>query len=223
MEYRYLETTGALNVPGPEAGWRGRRDGSAWKDRERGGGKPPVWRGKPVARALCDLVPESLARGRVVFPVGEQGETLILASVEPNDIALRDKLTFVLGRPVLLIAASREEVMGLIRDHFGDADRAGPVDSLLQSFTDGEEHASAAMARGRRAHPPRPIASLEESAPRSWDATDPRTAPTPPRRGIDPTHTIGDTGVWFYVVEEGQRVLVRNPDGSLRWQPPNSP
>ena len=52
MEYHYLETTGVLNEAGPEAGWRGRRSQSAWKDRERGGGTPPIWRGKPIPRGL---------------------------------------------------------------------------------------------------------------------------------------------------------------------------
>src|SRR5262249_7514836 len=36
-----------------------------------------------------------------------------------------------------------------------------------------------------------------------------------PRTGLDSQGPIGDSGVWFYVVEEGQRVLVRNPDGTM--------
>src|SRR5215831_20862364 len=106
MEYRYLETTGVLNEAGPEAGWHGRRPASAWKDRERGGGMPPIWRGKPIPRALCELMPESLAREHLVFPVGEQGETVLIAAVHPDDIAVGDRLTFILSRPVRLVAAS---------------------------------------------------------------------------------------------------------------------
>ncbi len=68
MEYRYLETTGVMSAPGHEAGRRGRSSSCAWKDRERGAGKPPIWRGKPVSRALCELMPESLARNGSRLP-----------------------------------------------------------------------------------------------------------------------------------------------------------
>src|SRR5947207_1798753 len=112
MDYRYLGTTGVLNEAGPAAGWR-ERPSSARPLRERAGKKTPYWRGKPVPRAVCELVPESLARENRIFPIGLEGETLKLAAVDHDDIALGDKISFVLGRPVRLIPASREEVEAL--------------------------------------------------------------------------------------------------------------
>src|SRR5262249_31323125 len=34
--------------------------------------------------------------------------------------------------------------------------------------------------------------------------------------GKDPTPTLGESGVFFYTVEEGQRVLMRRPDGTMQ-------
>jgi hypothetical protein len=219
MEYRYLETTGVLNEAGPEAGWRGRRPSSAWKDRELGGGKPPIWRGKPIPRALCELMPESLAREGMAFPVGQQGETLLVAAANADDIALGDKLTFILSRPVRLVPASIQEVETLIREFHGDISgaEAESVDSMMQSFTDE----ALSLSGGRHVVPGSPMyMSPERAGPgpaRHGRAAAMRRAhhQDGPRTGVDLTAPIGDTGVWFYVVEEGQRVLVRNPDGTM--------
>ena len=43
-----------------------------------------------------------------------------MAAVEYHDVALSDKISFVLARPVRLIAASREEVEALIREYYGE-------------------------------------------------------------------------------------------------------
>src|SRR5690242_2168414 len=103
MEYRYLETTGALNEAGSGTGRRIRPASAASSRRSPLGVMPLAWRGKPLSRAFCDLIPESLAREDGVFPVGEQGETLVVAALDHDNIALADKLTFVLSRPVHLI------------------------------------------------------------------------------------------------------------------------
>ncbi len=225
MEYRYLETTGALNQAGPGPARGGRLSASAWKHRERGGGEPPVWRGKPVSRALCEIMPESVAREDHVFPVGEQGETLLIAAAEPDDFEVHDKLTFLLGRPVELVRASREEVESLIREYYGDPNGPESVSSMMQEFTDAAVTRSLVSRRAgvvvnlddvedfSLAGPP--ARATPRAASRVRAAADRRAPETAPRKGIDPSHTIGDTGVWFHVVEEGQRVLVRNPDGSM--------
>ena len=119
MDYRYLATTGVLNETGSEPGWRPRPPSSP-AVRTAAAGKGPNWRGKPIPRAVCDLVPESLAREDLVFPIGEDGETLKVAAVDYDDVALADKISFVLSRPVRLIAAYREEVEALIREYYGD-------------------------------------------------------------------------------------------------------
>ena len=141
MKYRYLETTGVLNEASSDTAWR-ERSPSARLRAQRAGKKNPVWRGKPIPLAICDLVPESLARENLIFPVGEDGETLTVAAVDHDDVALADKISFVLSRPVRLIAASREEVEALIREYFGDGSGSEAVDSMLQEFTDEAASAS---------------------------------------------------------------------------------
>ena len=216
MDYRYLATTGALNESGPEAGWHGRSSASAWKDRERGGRKPPIWRGKPVPRAVCELVPEGLARGRLVFPVGEQGETILVAAAH-DDVALKDSLSFILCRPVRLVAASREDVNALIGEYYGADSETESVDSMMQEFTEQDltpsgirdpVHVRRVSAYKKGVPAPR---DARGQASRRDDSAPERTT----RAGLDNTAPVGETGVWFYVVEEGQRVLVRNADGTM--------
>jgi hypothetical protein len=215
MKYRYLETTGALNEAGSKPGWRQRSPSAAGRTHGRAG-KGPNWRGKPIPRAVCGLVPESLAREDLVFPIGEEDEVLTLAAVEHDDIALADKISFVLARPVRLIAASREEVEALISEFHGEESGPQRVDSMLQEFTDELKSGSSSLH-----HPT--LASTAYMSPEQVPARfSARGAPASrdasgrgPRSSLDSTSSVGDSGVWFYIVEEGQSVLARNPDGSM--------
>ena len=215
MDYRYLGTTGVLNEAGPEAGWRGRPVSPHSPGRIRPGNKTPIWRGKPIPRAVFELLPEALAREDLCFPVGEEGETLRVAAVNHDDVALSDKISFVLGRPVRLIPAKREEVEAIILEQFGEYD-SETVDSMLQEFTDAADVGSSLLHLRSRA----PAAARPAEVP--WSRA--RAQGVAARRGssehgtrssLDLTPSVGDSGVWFYVVEEGQRVLVRNPDGTM--------
>jgi hypothetical protein len=135
MEYRYLETTGALREAGFEPNRRHRHQSAAKAAMSRAG-QGPSWRGKQIPHVVYGLVPESLARENLVFPIGVEGETLKLAAVSHDDVALADKISFVLARPVRLIPASRREVESLIRQYFGADAGSETVDSMLQEFTD---------------------------------------------------------------------------------------
>ncbi len=201
MEYQYIEASGSLSRPSSGS--------SPAVPGAPGGGELPIWRGKVVPRQLCEAVPESLARECLVFPIAEEGEKLVLAAVEPDDIGNLDKLTFVLGRPVRLIAASRAGVQALIETYFGPMQRGGPVDSMHQ------ERMDAAQLRSMLSRDALIAYRHSESSLFRHRVEDPSPSASGPRTGLDTSHTIGDTGVWFYVVEEGQRVLVRNPDGTM--------
>ena len=139
MEYRYLETTGVISAPaGTKRAGAGGPRRLPGKERERGGGSRRsggVSRSHALSASSC---PRASLANDLVFPVGEQGETVLVAAVNPGDIALDDKLTFLLSRPVRLVAASREEVEALIRKFYGEVSdtEAESVDSMLQGFTD---------------------------------------------------------------------------------------
>ncbi len=210
MEYHYLGTTGVLNETSSGKGWRHRHSSKSQPPRGRAG-KGPSWRARTVPRAICELIPESLARENLIFPIGEEGETLRLAAVAHEDVALADKISFVLARPVRLVAASREEIESLIREYFGEV----TVDSMLQEFHDtsaapSELNRSDYTASGFRAS--------EAVRPRELGRVRAARNVASGRRSqssLDPTAPLGDSGVWFYIVEEGQCVLVRNPDGTM--------
>jgi hypothetical protein len=181
----------------------------------RSGRKTPTWRGKRIPKSICDLIPESVARENRVFPIGEDGETLRLAAVEHDDIAVSDTISFVVARPVRLVPASADELDSLIDEWFGD--EAGPqmATALHQSLRDPETidapdadsllatsafRAPEAAWGESHAHPP----------PRRGELSPHRT-----RTGLDLTHPLGESGVWFYIVEEAQRVMVRNSNGTM--------
>ena len=152
----------------------------------------------------------------MVFPIGEEGdETLKLAAVSSDDVALADKISFVLARPVRLIPASRREVESLIRQYFGADAGSESVDSMLQEFTDEAvslsrlDHRNLASAAFRAPEAIRPRDLARARAARRDDSGQGS------RSGLDSTSPVGDSGMWFYIVEEGQSVLVRNPDGTM--------
>ena len=206
MRYRYLHATGALNEAGAEpAGLAMRR------------GRAASWRGHPVPPEVLDLLPESLVREHLVVPVGGTGETLIVAAVDPDDIALADKLSFVTARRVRLVPAPREEIAAFLEEYSGPAGIES-VDSMLQEFTDtaidfdaGAPPPAAARRRPRgRGQPVR----------RRPGRARPAAGPTPCGRQTSPAASIRRIpwevpGVFTYVVEEGQRVLMRRPNGTM--------
>jgi hypothetical protein len=212
MDYRYLQTRGALNQA--EAGPR---------VAATIGGTAP-WRARRVRPEVLALVPESLAREHLVFPVEAEGETVIVAAVDPDDIALADKLSFVLARKVRLIPGDRAEILEAIRRHYGG--RGGmrgegeTVDSMLQEFTDSAmAHMPAAPARDvaaiRRHRAPPPAATLAgRRVDRDLGVLE-EAVRVQPEVGVDGTIPVGGSGVFTYVVEEGQRVLMRRPNGTM--------
>jgi hypothetical protein len=214
MDYRYLATTGVLNEAGSKPGARHRHSADAQPARGRAR-KGPSWRSRPVPRAVCELVPESLARENLVFPVGEDGETLRLAAVAFEDVALADKISFVLARPVRLIAASREEVESLIWEYFGEISGSETADSMLQEFSDEAISPSGPIRSGRAPAGYRAPEAIRPKNPARVRAGHRDAAGRRSRSSLDSTSPVGDYGVWFYIVEEGQCVLVRNPNGSM--------
>src|SRR4051794_32030531 len=94
MRYRYLKTRGALNETG--AGPGGPPAGS---------GAATPWRGRRIPAEVLELLPESLVRENLVVPIAAEGETVTVAAIDPNNIALADKLSFIIARNVRLVPA----------------------------------------------------------------------------------------------------------------------
>lgn len=206
MRYDYLRTRGALNEAGPPAGGRPTPN------------RPVSWRGRLLPPEVVGLLPEALAREHQVVPIAAEGESVTVAAADADDVALADRLSFVLARAVRLVPASRREIVEALGRIHGEAD-AESVDSLMcRDFADED------MVADGLAHPSIVPASPARSkaAARGRSARSARVRPgsAPPRHGdpvpgLDPIRPLGGTGVLTYVVEEGQRVLARHPDGTM--------
>ncbi len=178
-----------------------------------------------IAKHLLELLPEPVARENVVLPLNFDGETLTCASDRAEDIALADKLRFILNKNIRLVPAPREALVQAINLNYGPA-KTELVDSMLAEFTDTATDFDVAA---EEAAPPPAAAPLPSRAKggmgrylgkgfvefkKGLKGLEPfaaeRVLP-----GQDPTQPIGGTGMFFYTVEEGQQVLVGRPDGTL--------
>jgi len=67
-------------------------------------------RGVPIRPdlAVLELIPESVARENLVCPLRMKDGALLVAAANPDDLLLRDKLTFILNKPIRLIGCPRD-------------------------------------------------------------------------------------------------------------------
>jgi hypothetical protein len=176
---------------------------------------PPVQTAAPanvggIARDIIRQVPAAIAHTHKVLPIAADGETLTLATDRPNDIALRDKLTFLLNRKVVLTFAPRPALVAALERYYG----VWAAEESLADFDDQDIDIDFLLADGpRRTERPRSGVTFQKRATGTVDLVkDLKTKTTP---GEDATPTIGGSTMFFYVVEEGQRALVRYYDGTM--------
>jgi hypothetical protein len=193
----------------------------------------PAVPGLDPPRAVLELVPESVARENLILPLALDGETLTVAAADPGNLLVADKLSFILNKKVKLVAAPREAIRAAIDRHYGRAETEA-VDSMLCEFTDTAIDFTRVEAGSPRFLAAKPAAgrALAWIAHESEKGTagaeagariDPYTGRLRPAAtyaprvepGEDATPNYGSDGMWFYVVEEGQRALMIRPDGRM--------
>ena len=91
--------------------------------------------GMSVPQDVIELLPESVARENSIFPLAEMGSVLRLATSDPTDMELQEKLRFILNRDVEMSLAPRQQIVEAINRHYGLSDGES-ADSMLQEFTD---------------------------------------------------------------------------------------
>ena len=91
--------------------------------------------GMTVPQDVIELLPESVARENTIFPLAETGSGLRLATSDPTDVELQEKLRFILNRDVEMSLAPRQQIVEAINRHYGLSDGES-ADSMLQEFTD---------------------------------------------------------------------------------------
>lgn len=91
--------------------------------------------GLQIPNSVIELVTESMARENVVIPTGIEGESVVIAMHNPNNIEVLDKLRFVLNRDIKVVMAPMESIQGAINRHYGQTETES-VDTMISEFTE---------------------------------------------------------------------------------------
>lgn len=84
-------------------------------------------------RAIVELLPESVARENLLFPLDHQSGTLLLAAADPWNADTMQKLQFILNRDIVLVRAEATDVQDAIDRSYGLTETES-VDSVFYEF-----------------------------------------------------------------------------------------
>lgn len=91
--------------------------------------------GRQIPNAVIELVTESMARENIVIPIESDGESVVIAMNNPNNIEVLDKLRFVLNREIRPVMSPLESIQAAINRHYGQSETES-VDSMISEFTE---------------------------------------------------------------------------------------
>src|SRR5688572_10345374 len=83
--------------------------------------------------SIVEMIPESVARENLVFPIMLEGRVMHVATADPDNILVRDKLSFILNKDIRFVRYPREQLVEAINRHYGQT-RTESVDSMLVEF-----------------------------------------------------------------------------------------
>jgi hypothetical protein len=175
---------------------------------------------RDIPQNVIDLVPVAVAREYQVIPIEYDGESITFAAADPDDLAIADKLRFRLARNVVLLATAESDIrVALNRYYIADDDEF--VDSMLQEFTETavarQSSFGTKMSQAQRTARARVDHRREKPARRRvTEFKKGVIAPSMDYLGRD-TDLLDERGggMFFYTVDEGQRVLVTHRNGSM--------
>lgn len=173
-------------------------------------------------RAILELIPESVAREHLVFPIRLDGETLTVAAADPNNLLVADQLTFILNKKIRLVGMPQQDILDAINEHYGQTETES-VDSMLCEFTDTAVDFTGPEppARKRKLGLPAFRQMPEMGAPVRLAAISElkqklQHEPAEDHdHGEDTTADYGTATMLFYTAEEGQRALMIRRNGSM--------
>ena len=93
--------------------------------------------GLQIPNSVIELITESMARENIVIATDMEGETVVVAMHNPNNIEVLDKLRFVLNREIKVVMAPMESIQGAINRHYGQTETES-VDTMISEFTETE-------------------------------------------------------------------------------------
>ncbi len=88
-----------------------------------------------IPPSIIEFVPESVARENVVIPISLEGDQLTVASANPMDFEVMEKLRFILNREIEMVMSDKESIIAAINRHYGQSETES-VDSMLMEFTE---------------------------------------------------------------------------------------
>jgi type IV pilus assembly protein PilB len=88
-----------------------------------------------IPPSIIELVPESLARERVVLPFAQENGALKVIMSDPSDLDALQALQFILNKDIHPVLSPREQILEAINRHYGQTEQES-VDSILAEFTD---------------------------------------------------------------------------------------
>ena len=88
-----------------------------------------------IPPSVIELVPESLARERIVLPFNQDNGALKVIMADPSDLDAIQALQFILNKDIQPVLSPREQILEAINRHYGQTDQES-VDSILAEFTD---------------------------------------------------------------------------------------
>ncbi len=91
--------------------------------------------GRQIPNSVIEMVTESIARENIVIPIESDGESVIIAMHNPNNIEVIDKLRFVLNCEIRPVMAPMEAIQAAINRHYGQSETES-VDSMISEFTE---------------------------------------------------------------------------------------
>ena len=77
--------------------------------------------GRQIPNSVIELVTESMARENIVIPIESDGDSVLIAMHNPNNIEIIDKLRFVLNREIRPVMAPLESIQAAINRHYGQS------------------------------------------------------------------------------------------------------
>lgn len=87
-----------------------------------------------IPKAVIELVPESVAREKIVLPLSLEGNVLKIITADPTNYEAIQSLQFILNKDVQPVLAIQEQIQEAINKNYGQSETES-MDSMLAEFT----------------------------------------------------------------------------------------
>ena len=219
MDYEFLQNRGALNEQ-----LATKKAKSASKFHRESVSCPPLDSFQPPHDAQ-GLLPAEFAHEYQVLPIAFDGETLTVAASDSDDLALTDRLRFLLAVDVELVSASSRKLRAAINRVYQDED-LGDVSASSMISLEGNQIQAIGGSYGQRANVYMPEDELAEeelfedqqlTASASLSASQPPPPSSQKRKKRVLSETLQPhraTAMFYQTIQEGERVLVGHNNGT---------